>query len=151
LTVLTLGGLTAALATAGDDPIKYPTTKRIDHVDTYHGVTVADPYRWLEDDVRKSKEVADWVAAENKVTMAYLKTIPQREAIRQRLTELWNYEKFSAPYKVGGRYFYTKNDGLQNQSVFYTMETLDGEPRALLDPNKWSKDGTVALAGLAVS
>jgi prolyl oligopeptidase len=151
LPILALGGLLAVIATAADAPLTYPSTKRIDHVDELHGVKVADPYRWLEDDVRKSKDVADWVEAENKVTFAYLKAIPEREGIQKRLTELWNYEKYSAPFKAGGRYFYTKNDGLQNQSVLYTLDTLDAEPRVLLDPNTWSKDGTVALGDVAIS
>jgi prolyl oligopeptidase len=112
---------------------------------------VADHYRWLEDDVRKSKEVADWVEAQNKVTASYLAKIPQRKAIGKRITELWNYERTSAPFKEGGRYFCKRNNGLQNQDVLYTMETLDAEPRLLLDPNKLSKDGTVALSGLAIS
>ncbi len=151
LATLVLGGLVAVIATADDAPLKYPSTRRTDQVDDYHGTKVADPYRWLEDDVRKSKEVADWVEAENKVTFGYLKAIPEREAIQRRLTELWNFEKYSAPFKAGGRYFYTKNDGLQNQSVLYTLDSLDGEPRVLLDPNTWSKDGTVALSGMSVS
>jgi prolyl oligopeptidase len=149
--VAVLALLTAAVVAADNGSLTYPQTKRIDHVDDYHGTKVADPYRWLEDDVRKSDDVKAWVEAENKVTEAYLKAIPEREAITKRLTELVNYEKYSTPFKVGGHYFYSKNDGLQNQSVVYTMDTLDGEPRVLLDPNKWSKDGTVALAGLAVS
>ena len=136
---------------AGDKPLSYPKTRPVKQVDVYHGTKVADPYRWLEDDVRKSPDVAEWVAAQNKLTFAYLHAIPQREAIQKRLTELWNYERYSAPFKAGGRYFYTKNDGLQNQSVLYTLDSLDGEPRVLLDPNKWSKDGTVALAGMAIS
>ncbi len=131
--------------------LTYPSTRRGDQVDTYHGVKVADPYRWLEEDVRKSKDVADWVEAENKVTSAYLKAIPQREGIIKRLTELWNYERFSVPFKLGGRYFYTRNDGLQNQAVLYTLDSLDAEPRVLIDPNTWSKDGTVALGSLSVS
>src|SRR5690348_5194542 len=141
--------LSAALA--GDTPLKYPQTRRIDHVDLYHGTSVPDPYRWLEDDVRKSPEVAAWVEEENKLTFAYLHAIPQREAIHKRLKELWNYERYSAPFKAGGRYFYTKNDGLQNQSVLYALDSLDGEARVLLDPNKWSKDGTVALSGTEIS
>ena len=136
---------------AAEEHLTYPKTKRIDHTDDYHGVQVADPYRWLEEDVRKAPAVAEWVAGQNELTFAYLKAIPQRESIHKRLTELWNYERYSAPFKAGGRYFYTKNDGLQNQSVLYTMDSLDGEPRLLIDPNKWSKDGTVALSGLEVS
>jgi prolyl oligopeptidase len=148
-TALALLGLAAVAAAA--EPLSYPQTRRVDHVDVYHGTTVHDPYRWLEDDVRKSGEVADWVAAENAVTFAYLKKIPQRDAIRRRLTDLWNYERYSAPFKAGDRYFYTKNDGLQNQAVLYVQESLHGKPRVLLDPNKWSKDGTVALAALSAS
>jgi prolyl oligopeptidase len=136
---------------ADEARLSYPKTKRINHTDDYHGTKVTDPYRWLEDDVRKSPDVADWVAAQNEVTFAYLHAIPQRAAIHKRLKELWNYERYSAPFKAGGRYFYTKNDGLQNQSVLYTLDSLNGEARVLLDPNKWSKDGTVALAGLEIS
>jgi prolyl oligopeptidase len=132
-------------------PFEYPQTKRVDQVDEYHGVKVPDPYRWLEDDVRTSKDVADWVTAENKVTFGYLGAIPERETIKNRLTTLWNFEKFSIPFKRNGRYFFSKNDGLQNQSVYYTMNSLTDKPRVLLDPNTWSKDGTVALAGLSVS
>ncbi len=133
------------------DDLKYPETRRGDVVDDYHGTQVADPYRWLEDDVRTSSEVRAWVEAQNQITNAYLEDIPHRDAIRKLLTKLWDYEKFSAPRKVGGRYFFSKNDGLQNQSVLYTMESLPAEPRVLLDPNQWSKDGTVALAGIAIS
>jgi prolyl oligopeptidase len=132
-------------------PMKYPATRRVEQVDDYHGTKVADPYRWLEDDVRTSKEVAAWVAAQNKLTFAYLARIPQRKQIRDRITELWNYERSSAPFKEGGRYFFYRNDGLQNQDVLYTTDRLGAEPRLLLDPNKLSKDGTVALSGMAVS
>lgn len=143
-------GLSAV--TRAEEAMKYPPTKKIDQTDDFHGTKVPDPYRWLEDDVRKSKEVADWVESQNKVTFGYLGRIPQRKALQARITELWNYERYSAPSKQGGRYFYTRNDGLQNQSVLYTTgESLDGEPRVLLDPNKLSKDGTVALSGLSVS
>lgn len=131
--------------------MNYVATKKIDQVDEYHGVKVPDPYRWLEDDVRQSKEVAEWVEAQNKLTFSFLESIPQREPIKKRLTELWNYEKFGVPSKVGGRYYYSKNDGLQNQSVLYVLDKLDGEPRVLLDPNSWSKDGTVALAATSFS
>ncbi len=133
------------------EKMTYPTSKKIDHVDELHGVKVPDPYRWLEDDVRESKDVAAWVEAENKVTMSYLEAIPQRDAIRKRLTELWNYEKYSAPFKAGSRYFYFKNDGLQNQSVLYKQDSLDAEPSVLIDPNAWSKDGTVALGSTSFS
>jgi prolyl oligopeptidase len=138
-------------ATAGERSIKYPETKRVIHVDDYHGTKVFDPYRWLETDVRESKEVADWVKAQNKVTFGYLKSLPKREEIEKRLTELWNYEKYGSPFKAGGRYYYNFNSGLQNQSVLYTMNALDDKPRILMDPNTWSKDGTVALAGTAFS
>ncbi|MFL5240625.1 MAG: prolyl oligopeptidase family serine peptidase [Gemmataceae bacterium] len=136
-------------AYAADPTIQYPETRRVNHVDDYHGTKVPDPYRWLEDDARKSEAVAQWVAAQNKVTNAYLQEIPERDAIHKRLTELWNYEKYSAPVKHGGRYFYTKNDGLQNQAVLYALDDLHGEPRMLIDHNTWSKDGTVALSGMA--
>ncbi|HVS36421.1 MAG TPA: prolyl oligopeptidase family serine peptidase [Gemmataceae bacterium] len=145
-----LAGVLAAVA-AEPARLEYPKTPRGHQVDDYHGVMVADPYRWLEDDVRESNDVAAWVEAENKVTFDYLKGIPEREAIKKRLTELWNYERYSAPSKEGGRYFYSKNDGLQNQPVLYTADRLDGTPRVLLDPNTLSKDGTVAVAGMAIS
>ncbi len=128
----------------------YPQTPRGDQVDVYHGVQVADPYRWLEADVRGSREVADWVAAENKITEAYLAAIPQRRTILRRLTELWNFAQYSSPMKEGGRYYYLKNDGLQNQAVLYVMDSPEGKPRMLLDPNQWSKDGTIAPDGPGV-
>jgi prolyl oligopeptidase len=135
----------------GDEEVQYPVTRRADHVDTYFGTRVPDPYRWLEADIRTSKPVADWVAAENQVTARYLAAIPQREKIRRRLTELWNFAQYSAPMKEGGRYYYLKNDGLQNQAVLYGLDTLDAQPRVILDPNRWSKDGTIALGGLGFS
>lgn len=136
-------------ASAGE--FDYPETKKVDQVDDYHGTQIADPYRWLEDDVRTNEEVAAWVEAQNKVTSAYLDSIPERDKIKKRLTDLWNYEKFGSPFKAGGRYFFFKNDGLQNQNVLYVQESLAAEPRVLIDPNAWSKDGTVALGSLAVS
>ncbi len=126
--------------------IQYPVTDSIDHNDTYHGTVVADPYRWLEDDVRESDAVKQWVDRQNEVTFAYLETIEEREPIRARLEELWNFERFGLPRKEGGRYFYSHNDGLQNQSVIFTQDNLDDEPRLLIDPNTWSDDGTIALA-----
>src|SRR5205085_8820410 len=106
-------------------------------------------YRWLED--ANGGDTHAWVEAENKVTQAYLATIPQRDAIRQRLTQLWNYERYSVPFREGGRYFYSRNDGLQNQSVLYTLKSLSDQPRMLLDPNTLASDGTVALSGTEVS
>ena len=132
-------------------PLDYPKTKRIDHHDDYHGTSVHDPYRWLEKDVREAKDVADWVEAQNKVTLGYLESIAEREVIRNRLTELWDYEKLGTPWKRGGRYFFTRNTGLQNQNVLYVTSSWDDEPRVLLDPNGWSEDGTVALAGTVAS
>lgn len=131
--------------------LKYPDTEREEVVDELHGKEIPDPYRWLENDVREDKRVAEWVEAQNKVTNAYLAGIPARDKIREQLTELWNYPKYSAPFKVGGRYYFSKNDGLQNQAVLYTMATLEGEPSVLIDPNEWSDDGTVALAGMSFS
>jgi prolyl oligopeptidase len=152
-----IGILGAAIALAGgawaveDAPARYPQTRQVDQVDDYHGTRVADPYRWLETDVRESSDVADWVARQNKVTLAYLRAIPEREEVRARLEQLWNYEKYTAPFKKGGRYYFYKNDGLQNQSVLYTQQRLDAPAEVLLDPNAWSQDGTVALGGTAFS
>ena len=137
---------------APDSPVPrwaYPSTRQADVVDEYHGVKVADPYRWLEDD--NSPETKAWVDAENAVTFGYLRRIPELGAIRARLTKLWNYERYGVPVKQGGRYFFTKNDGLQNQAVLYTLTSLDATPAVLLDPNTLSADGTVALTSYAVS
>jgi prolyl oligopeptidase len=132
-----------------EDKLTYPESRRSDHVDEYHGVSVPDPYRWLEDP--DSVETKAWVEAQNKVTFSYLEGIPQRTALKERLTKLWNFERYGTPEQRGGRYFYTRNDGLQNQSVLYTAEALDAPPRELLDPNGLSSDGTVALVGWEVS
>ena len=134
---------------AGGAPLRYPVARKVAQADDYHGTVIADPYRWLED--ANSAETHAWVEAENKVTQSYLAQIPQRAAIRARLSQLWNVERYGVPFQEGGRYFYSRNDGLQNQSVLYTMDTLDGPPRLLLDPNTLAADGTVALAGLSVS
>ena len=143
----------AALVVAGcsnvSPKVHSPVTAKTHVVENYHGTAVADPYRWLEDD--NSAETKAWVAAQNKVTFAYLNAIPGRDAIKARLTKLWNFERYGVPFKEGGRYFYSRNDGLQNQSVFYTVDSLDAAPRVLLDPNTLSADGTVALAGLSIS
>jgi len=130
----------------GSMSLTYPETRRVDQVDLYHGVEVRDPYRWLEDDIRENDAVADWVAAQNETTFAYLETLPQREAIEARLRALWDYEKYLLPVKRGERYFFRRNDGLQNQYVLYVQDGLEGEPRVLLDPNGWSEDGATALA-----
>ncbi len=122
---------------------KYPVTRRIDHVDTYHGTSIADPYRWLED--ADSVDTKSWIQAQNALAQPYLESIPARERIKQRMTQLWNYERYDIPVKRGNRYFYLRNDGLQNQSVLYITERLNAEPRVLLDPNQLSKDATVAL------
>jgi prolyl oligopeptidase len=129
--------------------IDYPPARKSDQVDDYHGVKVADPYRWLEE--LDTEETRQWVEAENKLTFDFLNSIPQRAAIRERLTKLWNFEKYGAPFKEGNRYFYTRNSGLQNQSVLYTVNTLDAQPEMVLDPNALSTDGTVAVSGLQVS
>ena len=129
--------------------INYPNTERVEQSDRYHGIEVRDPYRWLENP--DSESTKDWVAAQNEVTNSYLNTIAAKEKIQQRLTQLWDYEKYGSPFKRGQRYFYFKNDGLQNQSVLYTLESLDEAGEVLLDPNTLSEDGTVALSGLSIS
>jgi prolyl oligopeptidase len=127
----------------------YPKPPKSDQTDDYFGTKVADPYRGLENS--DSPETREWITAENKITGDYLATIPERQKLKARLTELWNYEKYSAPSKQGNRYFYSKNDGLQNQSVFYVSDSVTDKGRVLLDPNKLSTDGTVALSGMAIS
>ena len=122
----------------------YPKTQKQDHVDTYHGVKVADPYRWLEDD--HAPETLKWVEEQNKVTFGYLERIPFRAELLSRLKELYNYPKYSAPHRVGeDHYVYQHNTGLQNQNVLYIQKGLDGKPEVLLDPNTFSKDGTTKL------
>lgn len=125
---------------------EYPQTKKGEQVDEYFGTEVADPYRWLEDDL--SDDTKDWVQRQNKVTHAYLDKIPFRDRIEKRLTKLWNYEKYSAPFKEGDYTYFYKNDGLQNQYVLYRQKG-EGKPVVFLDPNKFSKDGTTSLAGLS--
>ena len=136
---------------AADHPatgtLVYPKAKTVEQVDDYHGVKVADPYRWLED--TDSTDTKAWVEEENKLTFGYLDQIPYRKAIRDRMTKLWNFERFTVPRQEGGRYFYQHNNGLQNQNVLLVADSLSAEPRTLLDPNTMSSDGTVALAGTA--
>ena len=129
--------------------LEYPKAKTVDQVDDYHGVKVADPYRWLED--TDSADTKQWVEEENKLTFSYLEKIPYREAIRDRMTKLWNYERYAVPEMEGGRYFFEHNDGLQNQNVLFVADSLNAEPRVLLDPNTLSADGTVALSGTAIT
>ncbi|MDH4399537.1 prolyl oligopeptidase family serine peptidase [Sphingorhabdus sp.] len=123
----------------------YPKTKTVNVVDEQFGVKVEDPYRWLEDDVRVNPEVADWVKAQNAVTDAYLETLPGKKILGERMKKLFDYERFGLPEKAGGYYFFTKNDGLQNQSVLYVRKGLKGADRVLIDPNSWAKDGATAL------
>ncbi len=134
---------------ATEKRIVYPEPARVDQMDEYHGVKVPDPYRWMED--VDSEKTRAWVSAENQVTAAYLSAIPEREPIRHRLTELWNYERYGVPTHYGGRYFFTRNNGLQNQNVLYRVDSLNGEPKVVLDPNLLSQDGTVALSGMGLS
>jgi prolyl oligopeptidase len=132
-----------------NQPLTYPTVSKSEQVDNYHGMAIADPYRALEDPDTEATKA--WVEAQNQVTFSYLNEIPAREKIKQRLTKLWDYEKYGTPFKEGESYFYSKNDGLQNQSVLYTLPTLDAEPRIVLDPNQLSEDGTIALSGISIS
>ncbi len=129
--------------------LNYPTSRKLEHVDTYHGEKIADPYRWLEDD--NSAETKAWVVAQNEVTRKHLDALPKLGEIKKRYTELYNFEKFGLPFKEGGRYFWDRNDGLQQQSVLYTASSLTATPTVLLDPNTLSKDGTVSIAFTAVS
>ena len=129
--------------------LKHPRTHRVGQVDDYHGTRVADPFRWLENP--DSPESRRWIEAQNVVTSNYLAKIPSRAALKERLTKLWNYERFGLPYKEGQRYFYSRNDGLQNQAVLYSLPDLDAPPQVLLDPNTLSKDGTVALKSYVIS
>ena len=142
--------LTVTPASADPAPARplpsYPHTRATDLIDPQFGEAVADPYRWLENDVRTDSEVADWVSAENKATSAYLATLPGRDVLAKRIRALINFERFGTPRKAGARYFYSHNDGLQNQSVLWVRDTLNGTPRILVDPNGWAKDGATALA-----
>ncbi len=139
----------APAARSGGPALSYPQARRGDQTDVYHGVRVADPYRWLED--TDSPETKAWVVAENRVTESYLSSIPQRSALRARLTTLWDYPKYGALFREGGKYFSFENTGLQSQSVLWVRDKLDAPARVLLDPNTLSSDGTVAVGTLAVS
>jgi prolyl oligopeptidase len=152
-TLITSLSLLTIFAAASDaqtsPPLTYPAAAKGTQVDDYHGVSIADPYRWLEDTDAPATKA--WVEAENRLSDAFLATIPQRATIKYRLTQLWNYARYGAPFKEGGRYFYFENTGLQNQSVLFVQDRLNAPARVLLDPNVLSADGTVALSGQAAS
>lgn len=148
LFILTAMLILSSCNTPDRGKIVYPDTKKVDVEDNYFGTVVKDPYRWLEDD--NSDETAAWVKAQNEVTFAYLDKIPYRDEIRTRLTEMWNYEKYTAPFKEGEYTYFSKNDGLQNQYVVYRQKD-DGEPEIFIDPNKFSEDGTTSLSTLSFS
>src|SRR5690348_6468282 len=131
--------MTITQGPAPDMKLDYPPTRKGDVVDDYHGTKIADPYRWLED--ANSPETKAWIEAQNKLTFSYLGSIPARDRIRERLTKIWNYEKFSAPSKEGDRYFYSHNAGLQNQFVVYVSSSLKDRGHVLIDPNTLSPDG----------
>src|SRR3990172_11559602 len=141
--------LAIAFTAAQKVKIDYPEAKKTDQADDYHGTSVSDPYRWLEDD--NSEETLAWVKAQNAVTFQYLEALAQREPLRARLTELWNYPRYGTPFGKGGRYFFFKNHGLQNQSVLYKQASLEAPPEVLLDPNQLSEKGTASLSTLALS
>jgi len=138
--------------TEGKEPMrKYPETQRGNQIDTFHGVEVADPYRWLEGDVRNSEEVAEWAQQQSDFARAYLDQLPSLEKFRERLTKLWNFERFSVPSQKNGKYFFYKNDGLQNQSVLYVADSYQDDGRVLIDSNTWTADGTESLGLTKVS
>jgi len=145
MVILILCALVMAIAACQKEAVKlsYPETKKVDQVDDYFGTKVPDPYRWLEDD--NAADTLAWVEAQNKVTFGYLDTIPYRPKIKERLTEIFNYPRYSSPFRVGEHYFFYKNDGLQNQSVCYIQKGLDGAPEVFFDPNALSPDGTVRV------
>src|ERR1043166_2398375 len=144
------GAVLVAISRAGgaEEKLVYPKPPSSDQVDDYFGVKVRDPYRPLED--LDSEATRKWIEAENKLTFDYLAKIPERERIGKRLTALWNYERYGVPFHEGGQYFFSKNTGLQNQSVLFVAPQLPGDARSLLDPNTLSPDGTIALSGTAV-
>src|SRR3954469_14594283 len=149
LSIFALLSLLTAVLVAADKSLTYPQPPKSEQSDDYHGTKVADPYRDLEN--LDSEATKKWVEAENKLTFDYLAGIPERKKIGEKMTALWNYEKFSVPYHEGGRYFFSKNTGLQNQNVVFTSDRLPGEGKVLIDPNTLSKDGTVALSGTDIT
>ncbi len=150
ITALLAGAIALATSTRTEaQETRYPVTRTSDQTDVYHGTRVADPYRWLED--TDAPDTRRWTRAQNRLTSAWLAAVPQRAAIRRRMTELWNYERWGVPFRRGGRIFSFRNDGLQNQSVLYVQPSLAAAPRVVLDPNTLSPDGTVSLGTVAVS
>ena len=149
LSLSALAIATVVATSAQAQPMSYPATRKVDQVDSYHGTPVADPYRWLEDD--NSAETRAWVLAQNEVTDKFLAAMPQRLPARRIYTDLYNFERFGIPFREGGRYFWSRNDGLQQQNVIYWAQSLKDSPQVALDPNTLSKDGTVALSGLVPS
>ncbi len=147
--IISLLALSTMISCNTEKPIQYPATKKVDVKDNYFGTEVEDPYRWLEDD--NSVETADWVKAENELTFSYLNKLPYREQIKKRLTELWDYPKYGTPFKEADKYFFYKNNGLQNQSVLFTTNDMSVEPTVLLDPNTLTEDGTAALTNIEIS
>jgi prolyl oligopeptidase len=143
------GGGEHEAASDGPATLSYPDTARVDVSDDYHGTVVPDPYRWMED--LDSAAVDAWVASQNAIAQPYLESLPERESIIQRLEQLWNYERYSVPERVANRYFFERNDGLQDQDVLFVADSLDAEPRIVIDPNGFSDDATVALAGYSIS
>ena len=149
LALAAAGLLMLVQTTAAETQFKYPAAPTSNQVDDYDGVKVADPYRLLENP--DSPESRAWIEAENKITFDFLKTIPERDEIKKRLTQVWDYERFGVPFKEDGHYFFSKNTGLQNQNVLYTTTNFSEAPRELLDPNLLAKAGTIALGGLDVT
>lgn len=149
LTFIILAAIMMHACKPAEKPLQYPNTLKSEQKDVYFETEIADPYRWLEDD--NSEETAQWVKSQNDLTQSYLSKIPFRESLRQRLETIWNYPKIGVPFKEGGRYYFFKNDGLQNQSVLYVQDNLQAEARVLLDPNAMSADGTVALGDISPS
>src|SRR5215467_9746014 len=150
--LLSVAAVAPYLTHASDDTkakITYPETKKVEVVDDYFGTKVPDPYRWLEDET--SPETKAWVEDQNRVTFGYLDKIPYREKLKARLTQLYNYPRISAPFHYGDTYFFTKNDGLQNQSVYYIQKGVNGKAEEFLDPNKFSADGTSVLSAFSAS
>src|SRR5215216_3853448 len=143
------GNSAAATRSSSDSKITYPETKKVEQVDDYFGTKVHDPYRWLEDET--SPETKAWVDDQNRVTFGYLDKIPFREKLKARLTELYNYPRINAPFHYGDTYFFTKNDGLQNQNVYYIQKGVDGKAEVFIDPNKFSADGTSVLSTFSPS